>query len=185
MKLISWRRSLAAGHVVLALGLLIVGHFQERDHRIEMEQQRVKTGWELRTEWDYMPRARIWLLTINSPPSLLSLPVVALVAKFRLAAQLAFLLAVGFFWYWIGSLLDKPENLTSMPPSVEAGGGPRWIQVVGLLGCVTLLGIGVHGLFTGGLPIIIHLSDVLWSFILGFYFTKQLTRRRSVSAATA
>jgi len=74
MKLISWRRSLAAGHVLLVLGLLIVGHFQERAHRIEMEQQRVRTGWELRTEWDYMPRARIWLLTIDSPPSLLSLP---------------------------------------------------------------------------------------------------------------
>src|SRR5438445_10785114 len=111
MKLISSRRSLAAGHVVLALGLLIVRHFQERDHRIEMEQQRVNTGWELRTEWDYMPRARIWLLTINSPPSLLSLPVVALVAKFRLAAQLAFLLAVGVFGFWIGSLRVKPATL--------------------------------------------------------------------------
>lgn len=183
MKLISWKRSLAAGHVVLALGLLIVGHFQERA-QIEMERQ-VRTGWELRTEWDYMPRARIWLPTIDSPPSLLSLPLIALVARFRLASQLAFLLAVGFFWYWIGSLLDKRANLASMPASVRAGGGPRWIQVVGLLGCVTLLGIGVHGLFTGGLPIIIHLSDVLWSFMLGFYFTKQLTRRRSVSAATA
>jgi hypothetical protein len=171
MKFLSWRRSLAAGQVLLALGLLIVGHFEERAHRIEREQQ-VRLGWELRTEWDYMPRARIWLLTIDSPPSLLALPFIALVAKFRLPSQLAFLLAVGFFWYWIGSLLDKRANTASMPTSERAR--PRWIQAVGLLACVTLLGIGVHGLFTGGLPIIIHLSDVLWSLVLGFYFVRQL-----------
>ncbi len=182
MKLISWRRSLAAGHVLLALGLLIVGHFEARAHRIEMEQL-VRPGWELRAEWDYMPRARIWLLTIDSPPSLLALPFIASVARFRLASQLVFLLAVGFFWYWIGSLLDKRATVASMPGSERAG--PRWIQVVGLLGCATLLGIGVHGFVTGGLPIIIHLSDVLWSVILGFYFTKQLIRGRLASAATA
>jgi hypothetical protein len=184
MKLISWRSSLAAGHVLLAVGLLIVGHFQERAHRIEMEQG-VRTGWELRTEWDYMPRARIWLLAIDSPPSLLSLPFIALVAKFRLASQLVFLLAVGFFWYWIGNLLEKRANLALIPAPVKVGEGSRWIQVVGLLGCVTLLGIGVRGFFTGGLPIIIHLSDIMWSFILGFYFTKQLTNGRSAAAATA
>src|SRR6267154_5051167 len=133
MKLIIWRRSLAGGNVLLALGLLIVGHFQERNHQIEMEQQRVKTGWELRTEWDYMPRARIWLLTINSPPSLLSPPFVALAAKLRLAPQLPFLLAVGFFLYWIGSLLDRREPLASIPGSVRARRGLRWILMVGLL----------------------------------------------------
>src|ERR1700736_2986169 len=106
MKLNSWRMSLAAGHALLALGLLIVGHFQERAHRAELERQ-VRPGWELKAEWDYMPRARIWLLTINSPPSLLSAPFVKLVAKFKFAPQLVFLSAVGFFWYWIGSMLDK------------------------------------------------------------------------------
>jgi hypothetical protein len=184
MKHINWRTSLAAGQVLIALGLLIAGHFQERAHRTDM-QQKVRAGWELKTEWDYMPRARIWLLTINSPPSLLSAPLIALVAKFRLASQLVFLLAVGFFWYWIGSLLDKRTTRTSMPASPGAGGGPRWVSVLALLGCLILLGIGVQGFLTGGLPVIIHLSDVLWSFILGFYFTKQLTRGRSASAADA
>ena len=149
-----------------------------------MEQQ-LKTGSELTAEWDYMPRARILLLTIDSPPSLLSLPFILLIAKLRLASQFVFLLAVGLFWYWIGSLLDKRTNIVSMPAPKKASEGSRWVQLLGLLGCVTLLGIGVHGFFTGGLPIIIHLSDVLWSLILGFYFTKRLTRGRSVGAATA
>jgi hypothetical protein len=177
MKLINWRRSLAVGHVLLALGLLIVDHFQEREHRLEMEQQRGKTGSELRTEWDYMPRARIWLLTIDSPPSLLALPFIALLAKFRLAPQLAFLLAVGFFWYWIGSLLDHRLGRNPTPASVGTGGGPWWIQLVGLVGCVTLLGIGVHGLFTGASPTVIDLSNVLWALILGFYFASRLRVR--------
>ncbi len=87
----------------------------------------MKTGWELRTEWDYMPRARIWLLTIDSPPSLLFLPFIALVAKFRLASQLVFLLAVGFFWYWFGSAADpfsfrcRPEKASFLPATGVTG----------------------------------------------------------------
>ena len=172
MMLINWRISLAAGHVLLAVALLVAGHFEEQTHRIE-QQRGVTTGWQLRTEWDYMPRARIWLLTINSPPSLLSAPLIVLVAKFKLASQLVFLSAVGIFWYWIGSLVDKRATLSSMAASAGAGGGFRWTRVAGLLGCVTLMGIGVHGFFTGGLPKIINLSDMLWSFILGFHFMRR------------
>lgn len=185
MRLInSWRRSLAAGQVLLALGLLIVGHFQEAAHRAELERQ-VRPGYELKAEWDYIPRAKIWLLTINSPPSLLSAPFVKLVARFEFASELVFLLTVGFFWYWIGSVLDKRTKPGPVPASVRARGGYPWIEVAGLLCCVILLGIGVRGVLTGGLPVIINFSDVLWSLILGFYFAKQLTRKRAASVTTA
>lgn len=185
MRLIhSWRRPLAAGHVLLALGLLIVGHFEERAHRAELERQ-VRPGYELKAEWDYIPRAKIWLLTINNPPSLLSAPFVKLVARFKFAPQLVFLLAVGSFWYWIGSVLDKRAKPASVPASVKAWRGSLVIQGVGLFGCVILLGIGVRGLLTGGLPVIINLSDVLWSLILGFYLAKQLTRKRAASVTPA
>ena len=184
MKLINWRWFLAVGQVLLALGLLIVGHFQEAAHRAELQKQ-LRPGWELRGEFDYIPRAKIWLLTINSPPSLLSMPFVALVARFKFAPQFVFLSAVGFFWYWIGSVLEKRAKPASVPASVRARGGPRWIEVAGLLCCVILFGIGVVGFFAGGLPVIINLSDVLWSLILGFYLAKQLTRKRAASVTTA
>lgn len=177
MKPNSWRMSLAAGQVLLALGLLIVGHSQERAHRAELQRQ-VRPGWEFRTEWDYMPRARIWLLAINSPPSLLSIPFVALVAKFKFAPQFVFLLAVALFWYWIGSMLDKRAKPGWVPtPSVRTSGGSPWIEVAGLLCCVILFGIGVRGFFAGGLPVIIHVSDALWALILGTYFLTKLKRR--------
>ena len=67
MKSINWRTSLALVQVVLALVLLVAGHFEERAHRTEMQQQ-VRPGWESKSEWDYIPRARIWLMTIDSPP---------------------------------------------------------------------------------------------------------------------
>jgi hypothetical protein len=170
--------------VLLALGLLIVGHIQERAHRAELERK-ARPGWELRTEWDYMPGARIWLLTINSPPSLLSMPFVASVAKFKFAPQFVFLLAVALFWYWIGSMLDKRVKRASVPASVRARRGVPSIQVAGLLCCAILFGIGVRGFFTGGLPVIIHISDVLWSLVLGLYFAKELTRQRTAPVATA
>jgi hypothetical protein len=128
MKPNSWRWCLTAGQVLLALGLLIAGHFQEGAHRAEL-QRRARPGWELRAEWDYIPRARIWLLTINSPPSLLAMPLVALVAKFKFARQFVFLLAVALFWYWIGSILDKRAKPASVPASMRARKGApcsRW-----------------------------------------------------------
>jgi hypothetical protein len=169
--------------VLLALGLLIVGHIQQRAHRAELERN-VRPGWELRTELDYIPRAKIWLLTINSPPSLLSMPFVALVAKFKFAPQFVFLLAVALFWYWIGSMLDKRAKPAPVPASVRARRGVPWIQASGLLCCVVLFGIGVLGFFSG-VPVIICLSDVLWSLILGFYFAKELTRQRAAPVTTA
>lgn len=184
MKVINWRWFLAVGQVVLALDLLIVGHLQERAHHAELERK-VSPGWQLRTESDYIPRAKIWLLTINSPPSLLSMPFVALVAKFKFAPQFVFLLAVALFWYWTGSVLDKRAKPAPVPASVRARRGALWMQVAGLLCCVILFGIGVWGFFAGGLPVIIRLSDVLWSLILGFYFAKELTRQRAAPATTA
>jgi hypothetical protein len=172
MKLINWRWFLAVGQVLLALGLLIVGHFQEAAHQAELQQ-----GWELRGESDYIPRARIWVFAINSPPSLLSMPFVALVAKFKFAPQFVFLLAVALFWHWIGSVLDKRTKPAPVPASVRARRGVPWIQAFGLLCCVVLFGIGLLGFFAGGLPVIIRLSDVLWALILGFYFVTQLRRR--------
>ncbi len=180
MKLINWRWFLAVGQVLLALRLLIVGHFQEAAHRAELQRQ-VRPGWELRGELDYIPRAKIWLLTINSPPSLLSMPFAALVAKFKFAPQFVFLLAVALFWYWIGSALDKRTKPVPVPASVRARGGSRWIEVAGLLFCVVLFGFGVLGFFAGGVPVIIRLSDVLWSLVLGNYFLTKLRRRRLAS----
>jgi hypothetical protein len=177
MKLPNWRWPLAVVQVLLALGLLIVGHIQEQAHRAELEQK-VRSGWELKMEWDYLPGAKIWLLTIDSPPSLLSVPFVASVAKLRFAPQFVFLLAVALFWYWIGSRLDK------RPRPLRAGGVP-WSQVVGLICCTILLGVGVRGFFTGGLPVIVHFSEVLWSLILAFYFAKELTRQRVARVTTA
>ena len=184
MKLTNWRWFLAVGQVLLALGLLIVGHFEEAAHRAELQRQ-VRPGWELRGELDYIPRAKIWLLTINSPPSLLSMPFAALVAKFKFAPQFVFLLAVALFWYWIGSALDKRTKPAPLPASVRARGGSCWIEVAGLLCCVILFGFGVLGFFAGGLPVIIRLSDVLWPLILGFYLAKQLARKRAASVTTA
>jgi hypothetical protein len=46
--------------------------------------------------------------------------------------------------------------------------------VGGLVGCVTLFGIGVHGFFSRAWPIIIDVSNVLWALILGFYFALRL-----------
>ncbi len=184
MKLINWRWFLAVGQVLLALGLLIVSHFEEAAHRAELQRQ-VSPGWELRGEVDYIPRAKIWLLTINSPPSLLSMPFVALVAKFKFAPQFVFLLAVALFWYWIGSAFDKRTKPAPVPASVRAMRGAPWVQVAGLISCAILFGIGVRGFFTGGLPVIIDLSDVLWSLILGSYFAKELTRQRAAPVTTA
>jgi hypothetical protein len=184
MKLINWRWFLAVGQVLLALRLLIVGHFQEAAHRAELQRQ-VSPGWELRGELDYIPRAKIWLLTINSPPSLLSMPFVELVAKFKFAPQFVFLLAVALFWYWIGSALDKRTKPVPVPASVRVRGGSRWIEVAGLLFCVVLFGFGVLGFFAGGVPVIIRLSDVLWSLVLGSYFAKELTRQRAAPVTTA
>jgi hypothetical protein len=124
MKL-GWRTALAVAHVLLALALLIVAHFQERTHRIEMAEKGV------RIEYDYIAPAQIWLMAIDSPPELLSLPFVALTTKLRFVPQLAFILAVGFFWYWIGSLLDHRIGRASTPASVGTGGGPWWIQLGG------------------------------------------------------
>ena len=169
--------SLPVVQVLLALGLLIVGHSQERAHQVELERK-VRPGWELKTEWDYMPGAMIWLLTINSPPSLLSMPFVALVAKFKFAPQFVFLLAVALFWYWIGSMLDKRAKPATVSALVRARRGTPWIQVAGLLCCVILFGIGVRGFLTGGL-VMIDLSDMLWALILGFYFLTTLRKRRS------
>jgi hypothetical protein len=183
MKL-NWRMFLATAQVLLAAALLIASHFEKQAHQIE-QQRRVTTGWELRVEWDYIPRAEVLLLTLNSPPSLLSAPFRVQIGKFKLAFQLAFLLAVGLFWYWIGGLLDKRARQYPMASSSGAQGGRRWTRVFGLLGSLTLLGIGVQGLLTGGLPLIIHLGDILWAFILGVYFVKELTRGRAASAATA
>lgn len=180
MKLINWRWFLAVGQVLLALGLLIVSHFQEAAHRAELQRQ-VSPGWELRGESDYMPRAKIWLLTINSPPSLLAMPFVALVSKFKFAPQFVFLLAVALFWYWIGSALDKRTKPAPVPGSVKAGGRSRWIEVAGLLCCVVLFGFGVLGFFAGGVPVIIRLSDMLWSLVLGNYFLTKLRRSRLAS----
>ena len=184
MKLINWRWFLAIGQVVVALGLLIVGHLQERAHHAELERN-VEPGWQLMGELDYIPGAKIWLLTINSPPSLLSMPFVALVAKFKFAPQFVFLLAVGLFWYWIGSVLDKRAKPASVSASVRAGRGAPWMQVAGLLCCVILFGIGVVGFFTGGMPVIVRLSDVLWSLVLGFYFAKELARQRAAAVTTS
>lgn len=180
MRFINWRWFLAVGQVLLALGLLIVGHFQEAAHRAELQRQ-VSPGWELRGELDYMPPAKIWLLTINSPPSLLSMPFVALVAKFKFAPQSVFLLAVALFWYWIGSALDKRTKPVPAPASVRARGGSRWIEVAGLLCCAALFGFGVLGFFAGGVPVIIRLSDLVWALILGIYFLTKLRRSRLAS----
>ena len=177
MKPTNWKWSLAVMQVLLASGLLVVGHIQERTHRASLERN--ARPWELKAEWDYMPSARICLLTINSPPSLVSMPFVALVAKFKFAPRFVFLLTVALFWYWIGSMLDKRAK------PVGPVKGARWIRVAGLFCCVILFGIGVRGFFTGGLPAIIEVSDVLWSLILGFHFAKELTQQREALVTTA
>src|SRR5215468_1120456 len=88
-------------------------------HHAELERK-VEPGWQLTGELDYIPGAKIWLLTINSPPSLLSMPFIALVAKLKFAPQFVFLLAVTVFWYWIGSMLDKRAKPARVPDSVRA-----------------------------------------------------------------
>jgi hypothetical protein len=158
--------------MLLASVLLVVGHFQERAHRFQMAEKGV------RAEYDYIAPAQIWLMAIDSPPGLIVLPFVALKTKLRFVPQLAFVLAVGFFWFWIGSLIDHRLGRAPTPAFAGTGGGPWLVGLVALVGCLTLFGIGVHGLFTGAWPVLIDVSNVLWGLVLGFYFASGLGRRR-------
>lgn len=163
----TWKRHLAFAQMLLALALLVVGHFQERAHRTEM----VAKGVIL--EYDYFAPAHIWLSVIDGPPILVLLPLVALASKLRFVQQLAFVLAVGLFWYWIGSLLDRHSPRTRTG-SAEIWSAQWWVHLAGLLGCLTLFEIGVHSLVAGGWPMIIDLANMVWALILGFYFVGQL-----------
>ena len=158
----TWRWTLAIVHILLAIILMMVGKVQQQSHHTEMAAKGVAQ------EYDYVAPAYVCLFVIDGPPALVLLPFVRFEVGMKLAQQFGFVLVIGIFWYWIGSLVG------SSSAGDKFGGARRWARVAGFLGSVLLFGVGTHGLVSGSPLMIIDLAEIAWALMLGAYFARRI-----------
>ena len=78
LKRARWRWLLSISHFVLALALSLMLDSELKVHNAQFEAQREAQrvhGWDLRTEFDYVPRTLVWMVVFDFPAIVAIAPV--------------------------------------------------------------------------------------------------------------
>ena len=174
-----WRWILSALHVLLAATLLIAGHIESSKHEAQFKPRLTNEGWQLRTEWDYVPRAYELMIIVDFPVVLASAPITA-VTKSKLVPRAFFVALVGFFWYWIGRCIEQnrsePETPHKLPAKFSLAANVIGFMVSGAL-LVSILWSG-----SGATALVVYMAILGWCAGFVAYFTVKLVRRWQVRA---
>jgi hypothetical protein len=175
LKRARWRWLLAIAHFVLALALssMLGAELKVRNAQFEAERQAQRVhGWDLRTEYDYLPRTFVWMVVFD-------FPAILAVASFGIthATQMGplFALFAGLFWYWCGRGLERRlmrANETRSRPGIVLS----VLTGVGLM-CSFVLLISVLWTGPGGTGLVLFAAVVGWCAAFAVYFAARLARR--------
>lgn len=164
----SWRKFLPIVNGLLAVGLLALGNFQMKQNLTEIREKGIAA------EYDYIAPAQVWLMVIDAPAFVLSLPFTVLPMKSRFAAQTGFVVAVILLWYWIGRQIDERTGHLATPHSGMSERRVLRLEGFGLIVGLVLVSIAADNFVRGPWPRIIGISFALWALVLGFFFIGRL-----------
>jgi hypothetical protein len=175
LKRARWRWVLAISHFVLALALSSMLDAELKVHNAQFEAQREAQrvhGWDLRTEYDYVPRTFVWMVVFD-------FPAIVAVAPFGMthATRMGplFALFAGLFWYSCGRGLERRLMRANETPS-RPGIVPSVLTGVGLM-CSLVLLISVLWTGPGGTALVLFAAVVGWCAASAVYFAARLARR--------
>ena len=143
-------------------------------HNAQFDAERAQTraqGWDLRTEWDYMPHTFVWMIIFDFPAILAAAPFG--IAHATLSRTL-FLLFAGFLWYWCGRGLERRlarVNETRSRPGIVA-------SVLNGVGLICALALEISILWSGpqGAGLVSFAAVVGWCTAFAIYFGARLAR---------
>ena len=171
LKRARWRWVLFLSHFALALALSLMLDAELKVHNAQFEAQRVH-GWDLRIEFDYVPRTLVWMVVFD-------FPAIVAVAPFGMthATRIGplFVLFAGLFWYWCGRGLERRltrANEARRRPGIVASG----LNGVGLI-CALALLISALWSGPGATALVLFAAVVGWCAAFAVYFGARLARR--------
>jgi hypothetical protein len=175
LKRARWRWVLAISHFVLALALSSMLDAELKVHYAQFEAEREARrvhGWDLRAEYDYVPRTFVWMVVFD-------FPAILAVAPFEMthATRIGplFALLAGLFWYWRGRGLERRlmrANETRSRPGIVLS----VLTGVGLM-CSLVLLISVLWTGPGATGLVLFAAVVGWCAVFIVYFAARLARR--------
>lgn len=168
-----WRWILSALQVVVAATLLVAGRIEQSDHEAKFKSWSTSEGWQLKSEWDYIPRTYELLIIVDFPIVAATAPVAAVI-KSHLAARALFLVLVGLFWYWIGSCLERGWKERETPRKLP------WksrlaANVIGFIVSGALL-VSIAWSGPGPTSLFVFMAIIGWSAGFMTYFAIKLAR---------
>jgi len=161
------RWALPLVQVLLAVGLLVMAHGQQR------KELGADSSW-FKSAWDYSPPARDAAYVINFPALVISRPVAALLRMDPPWGDVPFLAAIALLWYWIGAGLDRRLGL--LAPAGPPGLFLRVVYCIAFLGAISLVAVLIWTKLAGstGLGLRVVVPSVAWSVGLAIYFGKRV-----------
>jgi hypothetical protein len=169
LKRARWRWVLAISHFMLVLALSLMLDAELKVHNAQFEAQRVH-GWDLRAEFDYVPRTLVWMVVFD-------FPAIVAVAPFGMthATRPLFVLFAGLFWYWCGRGLERRlmrANETRSRPGIVT-------SVMNGVGLICALALLISSVWSGpgATGLVLFAAVVGWCTAFAVYFGARLARR--------
>jgi uncharacterized membrane protein len=155
-----WRVALPIGNLLLAVCLLLLGHYQRRD----VSQERSETGeWTPTHEVHLAPGTQV-AYAINFPALMVARPL-KMVGQASVVG--GFLFALVILWYVVGRILDSGASRPTDKSMAIAA-----LSTIGVLASV--VGIWFAWRAVGMHYLIPPLGALVWSVALGAYCVRAL-----------
>ncbi len=175
LRRLPWRWIFSPLHVLLAVALLIGGHFERSKHEAQLRAQSTDENWHLVMEFDYMPLA-FDLLTIVDFPVMLAAAPAAAVFHSRFVVDMFFVALVGLFWYRIGRGLEQRWNERQTQSKLPS----KFVLAANVTGFVVSGAVLVSILWSGSgaTSLLVYGAVIAWSAGFMVYFGVKVGRVR-------
>jgi hypothetical protein len=161
-------------NMVLASGLLFLGHIQNQSHQTALKQANVLF------EFDYVPGAFQWLAALYAPCGLMAFPVAGIPGIPKPIVEVWFVVCVGSFWYWLGLQL-KPGRKTKFRMATRNKFSASLLNWFGLVFGVLLSIVSVSAARSGAWPLLIDGCGFIWGVIIAALSVRQIRKGRAAA----
>jgi hypothetical protein len=164
--------------VLLAMALLLMLHAEKEAHAAWLASWHVPGPgvWELSSEWDYTPRAAVWLILADLPAMLVVAPFGALGVS-GITGQALVVVFAGLFWYWVGRGLERRLKQAGLPQERPRAFATS-LNGLGLVGSTGILVSIVWSLYSGTAVGLLLVGAIMaWCLSFMAYFGVRFARR--------
>lgn len=161
MKTLPWRWILPPVQIIGAAVLLVSGNLLRKNEAGLVDMV------------DYVPTTELLAHAINFPARVVSAPF-GYATSDKLASTAIYLVAIGFFWFWMGWEIDRGFRVP--PPRGSAGFGFHMVLLVAAAATSVLLAAASLLVILPRFPIN-GIAGMLWSTFFFFLFGSRLRTR--------